>query len=70
MTTLYFNAWAFRFRSPLIDAVMRQNWHDGLQSAFRYYYTEDAESGDDDEPESWDQRHIFGTYSEFTEQPT
>jgi hypothetical protein len=40
MITLYTNGWAFRFRHPLIDAAMRENWRDGWQTAFRYYYVE------------------------------
>lgn len=41
MKTIYLPALAFRFRSALIDRVMRDNWRHGWQMAFRYYYVED-----------------------------
>ena len=41
MITFYLSGWAFRFRAPLVDLALRQNWRDGWQCALRYYYVED-----------------------------
>jgi len=41
MITVTLCAWAFRYRSPLIDEALRMNLRNGVQVAFRYYYVED-----------------------------